>query len=243
MVQFQKGSLVRGHYKELHKGLELSVECSKTPSISDQFREDSICFSSPLSPNPSLFFSFGGVLRLQYRKKIVFHSPNLPTSSVEIASRPGCHNRPDSTRTRHPHREGHFLHQISWIIFPPRLLKLTQKESTTSLEWPQMDRWNKSFFTKSRFSFSAFSIIKIINVFEDKTLLWWRLRGACGIHGAFSASNHVCAFLKRPNIYQRTLEILNTKGSVWRCKWEQCLKREEPGCPVKSTGSVFDPPH
>lgn len=116
MVQFLKGSLVRGHYKELYIGLELSVECSKSPGISDQFREDSTGFSSPLWPNPSLFFSFGGVPN-QFSTLQIFPSAFSGDQFVS-ASRPGCHNRPDSTRTRHPHREDIFASDF-WRIFHP----------------------------------------------------------------------------------------------------------------------------
>ena len=50
----------------------------------------------------------------------IFHSPNLPTGgSVKIsASRPGCHNRPDSTRTRHPQRDN-FCTRFFQENFPP----------------------------------------------------------------------------------------------------------------------------
>jgi len=107
------------------------------------------------SPNPWLFFSIVGVLRLQISPKNTFSTLQIFPPAVEIASRPGCHNRPDSTRTRHPHA-------VRVIFLAPDFLG---NFSTPPVEADPRGEYNflemasngpveqMIFLTKSRFSF------------------------------------------------------------------------------------------
>lgn len=79
MVQFLKGSLARGHYKELYKGLELSVECQASRINLGRIP---FAFHRPFRQTHRFSSALWGFKTPNIPKKIVFHPPNLPTSSV-----------------------------------------------------------------------------------------------------------------------------------------------------------------